>query len=48
MLPSYFGTNEKRSLENEKIMQLLSAIESEIEALKKVIALLENAKQSEK
>ena len=44
----YFGTNEKLSLENEKLKQLLSAKESEIEALKKVIALLENAKQSEK
>ena len=43
-----FGTNEKLSLENEKLKQLLSAKESEIEALKKVIALLENAKQSEK
>lgn len=45
---NYFGTNEKLSLENEKLKQLLSAKESEIEALKKVIALLENAKQSEK
>ena len=41
---NYFGTNEKLSLENEKLKQLLSAKESEIEALKKVIALLENAK----
>ena len=40
--------NEKLSLENEKLKQLLSAKESEIEALKKVIVLLENAKQSEK
>ena len=39
---------KKLSLENEKLKQLLSAKESEIEALKKVIALLENAKQSEK
>ena len=45
---NYFGTNEKLSLENEKLKQLLSAKESEIEALKKVIVLLENAKQSEK
>ena len=45
---NYFGTNEKLSLENEKLKQLLSAKESEIEALKKVIALLENAKQPEK
>ena len=45
---NYFGTNEKLSLENVKLKQLLSAKESEIEALKKVIALLENAKQSEK
>ena len=45
---NYFGTNEKLSLENEKLKQLLSAKESEIEALKKVIALLENAKQLEK
>ena len=45
---NYFGTNEKLSLENEKLKQLLSAKESEIEALKKVIALVENAKQSEK
>mgnify|MGYP001790052967 CR=1 FL=1 len=45
---NYFGTNEKLSLENEKLKQLLNAKESEIEALKKVIALLENAKQSEK
>ena len=45
---NYFGTNEKLSLENEKLKQLLSAKESEIDALKKVIALLENAKQSEK
>ena len=45
---NYFGKNEKLSLENEKLKQLLSAKESEIEALKKVIALLENAKQSEK
>ena len=41
---NYFGTNEKLSLENEKLKQLLSAKESEIEALKKVISLLENAK----
>lgn len=41
---NYFGTNEKLSLENEKLKQLLNAKESEIEALKKVIALLENAK----
>ena len=45
---NYFGTNEKLSLENEKLKKLLSAKESEIEALKKVIALLENAKQPEK
>lgn len=45
---NYFGTNEKLSLENEKLKQLLSAKESEIEALKKVIALLENTKQPEK
>ena len=45
---NYFGTNEKLSLEKEKLKQLLSAKESEIEALKKVIVLLENAKQSEK
>lgn len=45
---NYFGTNEKLSLENEKLKQLLSAKESEIEALKKVIALLENVKQTEK
>lgn len=45
---NYFSSNEKLSLENEKLKQLLSAKESEIEALKKVIALLENAKQTEK
>ena len=44
---NYFGTNEKLSLENEKLKQLLSAKESEIEALKKVIALLENAKNTQ-
>ena len=44
---NYFGSNEKISLENEKLKQLLSAKESEIEALKKVIALLENTKEFE-
>ena len=44
---NYFGTNEKLSLENEKLKQLLNAKESEIEALKKVIALLENAKNTQ-
>lgn len=44
---NYFGTNEKLSLENEKLKQLLSAKEGEIEALKKVIALLENTKEFE-
>lgn len=39
---NYFGANEKLSMENEKLKQLLIAKENEIEALKKVIALLES------
>lgn len=38
---NYFGANEKLAIENEKLKELLSAKENEIEALKKVIALLE-------
>ncbi|MDC2825117.1 helix-turn-helix transcriptional regulator [Rodentibacter pneumotropicus] len=41
---NYFGSNEKLSIENEKLKQLLVAKENEIDALKKVITLLENDK----
>ncbi|OOF80706.1 helix-turn-helix domain-containing protein [Rodentibacter caecimuris] len=39
---NYFGTNEKLAIENEKLKELLAAKDNEIEALKKVISLLEN------
>lgn len=42
---NYFGANEKLAIENEKLKELLSAKENEIEALKKVIALLEKKAQ---
>ncbi|AOF53738.1 transcriptional regulator [Rodentibacter caecimuris] len=39
---NYFGTNEKLAIENDKLKELLTAKDNEIEALKKVISLLEN------
>lgn len=38
---NYFGANEKLAIENEKLKELLAAKENEIEALKKIISLLE-------
>ena len=39
---NYFSSNEKLSIENKNLKGLLAAKENEIEALKKVISLLEN------